>query len=78
MGLRGDVLAIEQHETARRHHVVAIHPLPVLLMKAEGGAGIGVIRIQLKDPIQMLATFLAQLVFATPLGQLPMRVDLPP
>ena len=73
--LRRDVLAIEQHETARRHHVVAIHPLAVLLMKAQGGAGIRMVRIQLEDPIEMLAAFVAKFVFAAPLRQLPMSVD---
>ena len=73
--LRRNVLALEQHKAARGHHVVAIHPLAILLVKAECRAGIGVVRIQLEDPIEVLAAFVAEFVFATPLGQLPMRVD---
>src|SRR4051794_20859922 len=61
-----DVLAIEQHKTARRHHIVAIHPLPILLMKPQSRPGVGMVRIQFENPIEMLATFVAKLVLATP------------
>ena len=73
--LRRDVAAFVHDQAADGHHVVAAHPLAIFLAEAQGGPGVGVVRVEFEDALQMPFGVGLQFMLAAPLGQFPVGVD---